>query len=116
MSGTSLDGLDIAYCSFEKATDRWAFSIKMTKSIDYTLAFKEKLKNSVHLEATALLAFHNEYGSWLGKQVQEFIDQHNLSIDFVASHGHTIFHQPHLGFTYQIGSGQHLANACGKLI
>ncbi|WP_271783054.1 anhydro-N-acetylmuramic acid kinase [Aquimarina algiphila] len=112
MSGTSLDGLDIVYCHFEKKNDTWGFTILNTQSVDYDITFKEKLKNTVNLDAVSLLAFHNEYGSWLGNQVKKFILDHNLKVDFISSHGHTVFHQPKIGLTYQIGSGQHLANAC----
>lgn len=110
MSGTSLDGLDIACCNFEKKNDTWTFSIMSKDSIDYDSTFKEKLKNTVNLSTTELLAFHNEYGSWLGGQVKKFMNRTGVQIDFVASHGHTVFHQPEIGLTYQIGSGQHLAN------
>ncbi len=116
MSGTSLDGLDIAYCHFERKNDAWSFSIEKTESIDYTPEFKEKLKNTVHLEASKLLAFHNEYGSWLGGKVKDFVEKNNIEVDFIASHGHTVFHQPEIGLTYQIGSGQHLANASGQKV
>lgn len=111
MSGTSLDGLDIAYSIFEQKKDQWTFTIQQTQSVDYSATFKEKLKNTVHLDAPKLLEFHNQYGSWLGTQAKAFIDKHNILVDFIASHGHTVFHQPKIGLTYQIGSGQHLANA-----
>ena len=116
MSGTSLDGLDIAYCHFEKKNGTWTFSIEKTGSIDYTPEFKEKLKNTVHLEASKLLVLHNEYGSWLGEQVKKFISNNQISVDFIASHGHTVFHQPEVGLTYQIGCGQHLANTSGQKV
>ncbi|WP_108868720.1 anhydro-N-acetylmuramic acid kinase [Aquimarina aquimarini] len=116
MSGTSLDGLDIANCHFEKKGQNWVFSILNTSSIDYTPDFKEKLKNSIYMDTASLLAFHNEYGNWLGNQVKKFITQNNIQVDFIASHGHTVFHQPEIGLTYQIGSGQHLANACKKKV
>ncbi|WP_082832605.1 anhydro-N-acetylmuramic acid kinase [Aquimarina aggregata] len=116
MSGTSLDGLDIAYCHFKKENTIWHYSIEKAISIEYTKEFKEKLKSTVHLEASALLAFNNEYGIWLGRQVDNFITTHNLSVDFIASHGHTVFHQPEIGLTYQIGSGQHLANSSGQKV
>ncbi len=116
MSGTSLDGLDIAYCYFEEKNGAWSFSIETTHSIDYSAKFKERLKNSIHLEASKLLVFHNEYGEWLGSEVKKFIDKNNLVVDFIASHGHTVFHQPEIGLTYQMGSGQHLANASGHKV
>jgi anhydro-N-acetylmuramic acid kinase len=74
---------------------------------------KKKLKNSIHLTADELLIFNNSYGQWLGEQVKLFILENELQIDFIASHGHTTHHQPENGLTYQIGSGQHLANECG---
>jgi len=60
-----------------------------------------------------LLLLNDEYGRWLGNQVKEFIEKRNIKVDFVSSHGHTVFHQPEKGLTYQIGSGQELANICG---
>ncbi len=116
MSGTSLDGLDIVCCDFKKTNNNWKFEIISKQSIDYHEVFRKKLKNTVHLSALELLVFHNQYGTWLGEQVKQFIDQNNLVIDFVASHGHTVFHQPEVGLTYQIGSGQHLANACSQKV
>ncbi len=114
MSGTSLDGLDIAYCHFKNTNNIWSFSIEKTESIEYTNTLQEKLKTAVDLDAPSLLSFHNQYGTWLGEQVKNFINIHKITIDFVASHGHTVFHQPEIGLTYQIGSGQHIANACNQ--
>ncbi len=116
MSGTSLDGLDVAYCHFENKNGSWTFSIEKTESINYTSVFKNQLKNTVHLETSKLLAFHNEYGNWLGEQVKDFVYKNKIKVDFVSSHGHTVFHQPEIGLTYQIGSGQHLANTSGQKV
>ncbi|WP_062060736.1 anhydro-N-acetylmuramic acid kinase [Aquimarina longa] len=116
MSGTSLDGLDIACCYFEKKNNLWTYAILNKDSIDYKASFKEKLQSTITMTPTALLAFHNQYGSWLGVQVKKFITTHHLQVDFIASHGHTVFHQPEIGLTYQIGSGQHLANTCSQKV
>ncbi|WP_435313037.1 anhydro-N-acetylmuramic acid kinase [Cellulophaga fucicola] len=113
MSGTSLDGLDLAYCHFYKENTNWKFTIVTTKSIDYTQDLKERLKNAILLPVPEFTELHNWYGTWLGKQVKEFVREHNLDVDFVASHGHTTHHKPEKGFTLQIGSGQHLANNSG---
>jgi len=113
MSGTSLDGLDIAYCHISKTLDHWNYSIEHTKSVSYGPELREKLKNAIFLAADELLKFNNWYGSWLGDQVRLFIQDNDLQVDFVASHGHTTHHQPENGLTYQIGSGQHLANVSG---
>ncbi len=110
MSGTSLDGLDIAYCKFYHQEQQWSFEIKKTAHIPYSTDLYDRLQHAVTLNAIDVLALHNEYGVWLGQQTAAFIAQHELSIDFIASHGHTVHHQPQLGITYQIGSGQHIAN------
>lgn len=113
MSGTSLDGLDLAYCQFFKKNEIWEFKIVNTKSVDYTTDFKALLKNAINLPVPEFTKLHNSYGTWLGEQVKLFVDKHNLEVNFIASHGHTTHHKPEKGFTLQIGSGQHLANASG---
>ncbi|WP_149276948.1 anhydro-N-acetylmuramic acid kinase [Pareuzebyella sediminis] len=113
MSGTSLDGLDLAHCHIIDDGTTWSFQIKKSKSVPYTLEMQTKLKDSIYLSADELLCFHNEYGTWLGEQAGIFIGENELAIDCIASHGHTTHHQPEKGLTFQIGSGQHLANASG---
>lgn len=113
MSGTSLDGLDLAYCIIREKEGNYNFEIAETRSISYSKEMKEKLKNSIYLKADELLVFHNAYGTWLGEQTLQFIQDKQLEVDAIASHGHTTHHQPENGLTFQIGSGQHLANAAG---
>ncbi len=113
MSGTSLDGLDLAHCQFIKTQDRWEYQILAHKSIPYSKQMRTALKDAIFLKAEDLLQLNNSYGTWLGEQARSFIEDHRLQVDAIASHGHTTHHQPDKGFTYQIGSGQHLANACG---
>ncbi|MGB5554749.1 MAG: anhydro-N-acetylmuramic acid kinase [Flavobacteriaceae bacterium] len=113
MSGTSLDGLDLACCHIRQDAGSWKFEIKATKSISYASEMQEKLKNSIALPADELLIFHNSYGAWLGQQAKIFIEEKNLEVDVISSHGHTTHHQPKNGLTFQIGSGQHLANTSG---
>lgn len=106
MSGTSLDGLDICLAEFEKK-DRWTFQILKAETIPYSKEWEEKLRNSIHSSAEKLLELHSEYGFYLGKSVKNFIERHQLQhIDLVASHGHTVFHQPQKRFTLQIGDGR----------
>lgn len=110
MSGTSLDGLDIAYCSFSLQNKRWSFSIKKTATIKYGKPWLKKLSGAHHLAAEGLLMLHNEYGIFLGISVAEFVKKHGLrKVDFIASHGHTIFHQPEKHFTFQLGNGAAIA-------
>ena len=113
MSGTSLDGLDLAYCHLWQQQGQWQYKIKNATSVPYSDTMRESLKTAIQLSAIEHLQLHNNYGKWLGDQVNNFRDNHKLKIDFVASHGHTSHHQPDLGLTYQLGSGQHLANTTG---
>ncbi|MDO4229621.1 MAG: anhydro-N-acetylmuramic acid kinase [Capnocytophaga sp.] len=114
MSGTSLDGLDMAYCHYTFNNGKWNYNIICTQQITYDQVRQNQLKKAIHLPVIELLELHHSYGKWLGEQVKQFIDSKNLEVDFIASHGHTIHHQPQRGVTYQIGCGQHLSNVCKK--
>ncbi len=105
MSGTSLDGLDIAFCEFS-FTKTWKFAIRLADTISYSAEWRNRLAQAHLLSAEDLLALHVSYGSFLGQQVKQFIRKHKVKhVDFIASHGHTIFHQPEKGFTFQLGQG-----------
>ncbi len=106
MSGTSLDGLDICYAKFQNITN-WEFEILKTETIPYSPEWKNHLQNAILLSAEDLLALDKEYGFYLGEKTQEFIFKNNIAdLDFIASHGHTVFHQPQRKFTLQIGDGR----------
>jgi anhydro-N-acetylmuramic acid kinase len=114
MSGTSLDGLDIAYCLFTKKQHTWTYSIEACETIAYSTSLKNKLRTAHALPSEKLLAFHSSYGEWVGNEVKKFLYKNLIKkIDFVASHGHTVFHQPAKGFTFQLGSGIALHEALG---
>ncbi len=106
MSGTSLDGLDICLTRFEKQ-HAWSFEILKAETLPYSEAWEKKLRTSIFLSAEELLELHSEYGFYLGKAVKSFIQKHQPEhIDLIASHGHTVFHQPQKKFTLQIGDGR----------
>jgi anhydro-N-acetylmuramic acid kinase len=105
MSGTSLDGLDIAYCTFEKKDGLWKFKIDKTKTISYPKRWIALLANAKTMSGEHLTEIDVEYGRFLGEQCVAFIADSKIKPDFITSHGHTIFHQPHHGFTLQIGNG-----------
>ena len=106
MSGTSLDGLDICYASFEK-NQNWNFEILKAETLPYSELWEENLRNAIHLKAEDLLALNSEYGFYLGEKVRDFITKNNIEkLDVIASHGHTVFHQPQRKFTTQIGDGR----------
>lgn len=113
MSGTSLDGLDIAYCHFWQEKNQWYFEIRQTEAIGYEDNLYQLLKNAIFLSDEAHHKLDLEYGAWLGKKAKEFLDKHSLQVDFISSHGHTSHHRPEDGVTFQLGDGQQLANAAG---
>ncbi|MBX9851172.1 MAG: anhydro-N-acetylmuramic acid kinase [Cytophagaceae bacterium] len=105
MSGTSLDGLDIALCEFEKKKSQWAFKIKSAATLEYTLERKKTFNDLMKSSGEELMHADFEFGKFIGKEVNQFIKKNKVKADFISSHGHTIFHQPQRGFTCQIGSG-----------
>lgn len=112
MSGTSLDGLDIAYCEFTDKAGNWGYTIKHAVTVAYSSEWLSQLKNAPLKSATELLQLHHEYGEYLGKEVKKFIKKNKIEkVDFISSHGHTIFHQPDKGFTFQLGAGSSIAAA-----
>lgn len=112
MSGTSLDGLDIAYCYFAEKDSKWNFLIRTADTIAYSNSWLKKLQSVHELSGADLLKLHNEYGKYVGEQVAAFIKANKIKkVDFVASHGHTIFHQPKAKFTFQLGNGAAIAAA-----
>ena len=116
MSGTSLDGLDLALCHFSKSEGKWSFSIVETKAIAYNLTWKNRLKHAIHLSDEDHNKLDQEYGTWLGKQAKRFLEDAREVVHFIASHGHTSHHRPEEGFTFQLGNGQALANTSGQKV
>ena len=109
MSGTSLDGLDLCFARFCFNDKRWHFSIEASDTVEYTAEIKKKLATAQHMDALTFATFHKDYGKIIGKAAKSFIDKYNLTPDIIAAHGHTIFHQPATGFTFQIGCGANIA-------
>ncbi len=111
MSGSSLDGLDLAMCELNLET-RWTYKILEAETVKFDRKIADELQNSMSGTAQELAHLDKKFGDFIGENVHRFVKQHNLEVGFVASHGHTVFHQPKLGFTCQIGSGAHIAKAC----
>jgi len=115
MSGSSLDGLDIAYCHFEKGKSDWEFSIEKADCIAYSKEWMDRLSTARTLDGKSLWQLHTDYGHLLAGRVNRFISKNNLQgeVDLIASHGHTIFHFPDSCSTTQIGDGAALAVGTG---
>jgi anhydro-N-acetylmuramic acid kinase len=114
MSGSSLDGLDIACVELEEIAGTWRYQVMAAGCSPYTPEWLEKLRNAVHLPAREYLLLHSAYGHYIGQQVNAFIEEHGLAYQagLVASHGHTTFHMPpHM--TGQLGCGAAIAAETG---
>lgn len=104
MSGTSLDGVDLAYIKFNNS-GRWTFEIFQSETVSYSEEWLTKLKNAIHFSTSELEELNVDYTKLLASIISDFISKHQLTeIDAVCSHGHTILHQPQNGFTLQIGN------------
>jgi len=113
MSGTSLDGLDMCFAQFEYKDGKWSYNIIKVAEEQYPLELKEQLATAQNMTALEYAQLNSDYGLYLGKRVRHFIDENDFKPDYIASHGHTIFHQPAKRFTAQIGSGAGIAAESG---
>lgn len=111
MSGTSLDGIDLAHIHFEFKNSKWTFELLECETIEYSKAWVHQLKNAINFSKIELENINLNYTQLLGKIICTFIAKHNITdLDAVCSHGHTILHQPQNGFTLQIGNLPEIAS------
>ncbi len=112
MSGSSLDGVDLAYCEFSYDT-KWHYKIVTTQTITYPEEWAIALTEMPNQSGFKLIEYDISYGKYLGELVVNFIERNNLAPDLISSHGHTVFHSPQKGFTFQLGNGQTMASFTG---
>ncbi|TDE04464.1 anhydro-N-acetylmuramic acid kinase [Flavobacterium hiemivividum] len=111
MSGTSLDGVDLAHIQFRIKDKKWDFTILESETIPYDLTWVQTLKTAVDFSQIELEKLNQEYTSLLASIISDFITRHKIeNLDAICSHGHTILHQPHNGFTLQIGNLPEIAD------
>lgn len=114
MSGSSLDGLDLAFVELEDKGGKWTYQIQEAACYPYTQDWMERLKSANHLSAQDFVALDAAYGHFLGNQIQQFISEKGLDykVGLIASHGHTLFHVPGK-YSIQIGEGAAIAAETG---
>ena len=103
MSGTSLDGVDLAICTFTEKSNKWNFILEKATTEPYPEQILTRLRNAHQLSGLELSVLDNVLGCFFGHLINAFVGKDK--VDLIASHGHTIFHQPEIAFTKQIGSG-----------
>ncbi|MEO5776219.1 MAG: anhydro-N-acetylmuramic acid kinase [Flavobacterium sp.] len=117
MSGTSLDGIDLAHIHFSIVDGKWDFNILETETVSYQNDWLNKLKTAVDFSETELQQLSQDYTVLLANVIKSFIEKHNLkNLDAVCSHGHTILHQPQNGFTLQIGNLPEIAKLINQTV
>jgi anhydro-N-acetylmuramic acid kinase len=105
MSGTSLDGVDLAHIQFTIEDDKWTFEIIENETVGYSIDWVTSLKMAVTFSINELDDLNQKYTELLATTISDFIRKYNIeNIDAVCSHGHTVLHQPEKGFTLQIGN------------
>lgn len=117
MSGTSLDGVDVALCQFsENVKGTWSYKVKNAHTYPYNSLWEDKLKN-VHLgNAMHLAQINVDYANYLSSIVLDFKKNYDCNPALLASHGHTVFHNPSSGLSCQIGSGAVLSALTGMTV
>lgn len=113
MSGSSLDGIDLAWCSFTFSPTapeqllRW--ELHQGATVAYSADWQEQLRRAPQLSGRELWRLHTNLGLLYGREIAAFMEQNDVQANFVASHGHTVFHFPEQQTTTQIGDGAAMA-------
>ncbi|HRS54717.1 MAG TPA: anhydro-N-acetylmuramic acid kinase, partial [Bacteroidales bacterium] len=113
MSGTSLDGLDIAICKFNIFNNNVSYEIVGAETIDYNEQWQKILQNAFMFSGYDLYKTDLLYGKFIGEEVLKLVNKYKITPLLIASHGHTIFHQPSEQLTLQIGSGAAISSVTG---
>lgn len=114
MSGTSVDSLDVCLATFECKDGKWQFHIDAARGYEYPEDLQHRLRHEVQdMSAKDFVAFHSEYGRYLGQRVNDFIAEFGIKPDIIASHGSTVFHEPAKRIMFQIGDGAAIAAETG---
>lgn len=115
MSGSSLDGVDLAYVHLTEDNGQWNYKFEVAECMPFPQKWRLRLQSLVLQNAVTYLKTDTYFGHYLGDVIKRFVEDHALQgqVDFVSSHGQTIFHQPENQMTSQIGDGAAIAAECG---
>ena len=127
MSGTSLDGLDVAFCKISNSGENTAVELVDFETISYSTEFKDQIRKVFTKKKIVfqdLVLLNEIIGTVHGEMVLECLEKWNITtdeVDVIASHGQTVFHAPknlhqlegYPNATLQIGDGDHIAVKTG---
>lgn len=114
MSGSSLDGVDLAGCSFYWEEGKLRWRIEVAETIPFSDVWHDRLAALAEQTGEVVAQTHVYFGRYLAELINAFLEQHRwYAPDLIASHGHTVYHNPDSRFTFQIGDGGTLAALTG---
>ncbi|MCP4310887.1 MAG: anhydro-N-acetylmuramic acid kinase [Bacteroidetes bacterium] len=116
MSGSSMDGVDMAFCEFCKDNEAWDSKIIHSETIPYPSKLKNRLENWAGLEMDEIMELDGTLGEHFAKVLNDFHKRHGARPELIASHGHTLFHEPEKGITFQAGHGGIMADRTGVTV
>ncbi|MFN3640097.1 MAG: anhydro-N-acetylmuramic acid kinase [Flavobacterium sp.] len=117
MSGTSLDGIDVAELFLHHEDNTWSFTFGHTGTFPYESDWIIQLQDAINYSTEQLQNLNTSYTHYLSKIIKAFINKHQIqNIDAVCSHGHTVLHQPENGITLQIGNLSHIAKLTNQTV
>jgi anhydro-N-acetylmuramic acid kinase len=113
MSGSSVDGIDLACCEFRLLKRGWDFQILAAETFPYPARLATILNEAIHWPEKKIVALDLELGRYFASVINGFHAKYNLQPELIASHGHTIWHDPSQGITLQVGNGAEMAQLTG---
>lgn len=110
MTGTSMDGADLAHCAFWEKDGQWEYELLASETVPLEESWLARLSYLEASDARTYARTHVYLGHYFGRMIAQFIEDKQLLPEFVATHGQTIFHQPEKNYTSQIGDGETIAS------
>ncbi|MBK8340037.1 MAG: anhydro-N-acetylmuramic acid kinase [Flavobacteriales bacterium] len=111
MSGSSMDGIDLAVCAFREEAEIWKHEVILARTAQFSSEMEQQLEAAMDGTAIDLARLHTHLGRAIGSACADVLREQPAEL--IASHGHTIFHRPAEGLTFQAGSGSHIAALAG---
>lgn len=110
MSGSSLDGMDLALCNFNSNE---AYKIHHADTVDYPFEIKEGLKNVFQFDLKSYFTFCGKFNAYFAETIKNYLEKHKATPELIVSHGHTLYHDPEGMISVQIGQGGVIAALTG---
>lgn len=114
MSGSSLDGVDLAYVKFIENEGQYNFELLAFDCYAYEAEWLDFFKSFCNAAPNQIFEKDHALGKLFATYIQHFIRKHKIKhLDYIANHGHTLYHNPQNFTTIQIGNGAHIAALTG---